>query len=365
MPPDIIMVILDDARAGEIQLGMPDTLSIMPGAVTAENFFCTTPCCGPSRASMLTGKYAHNHGVRTNAMGWQAFRSQEHQTIAVALSAAGYTTALVGKYMNGYDRDVATPPGWDRWHAGSGQPKYYNPHGDYLPDIRATRAAEITFNEYSPLFLVYSDVIPHNSPECNANPCAAQRHKDEFLDYPGTIRKRLQALRTIDDAVVGIADELGSERWANACVVIVSDNGFMLGEHGYHGKNRPYDEAVRTPAIFSEAFGITDANRIMGNIDLAPTIAAAAGFNLSWPKDGYPLQDNWWYRNGILLENWAAEPRGETFEAFRTRDETYVEYADGRKVLWDRQLDWETESYLTPENESYWADRLEEARTWG
>src|SRR5262249_54408945 len=82
-----------------------------------------TPVCAPSRATILTGKYAHNDGVKNNgfwAGGIWAFRAKdkdnEPRALPVWLRAAGYQTGLFGKYLNGHDGPkVDVPPGWDRW----------------------------------------------------------------------------------------------------------------------------------------------------------------------------------------------------------------------------------------------------------
>jgi N-acetylglucosamine-6-sulfatase len=77
-------------------------------------------CC-PSRATILTGRYSHTTGVYFNRGphgGWQSFKPSESATIATALDALGYRTALIGKYLNGYTGDgLYVPPGWDRWFA--------------------------------------------------------------------------------------------------------------------------------------------------------------------------------------------------------------------------------------------------------
>ena len=90
------------------------------------NAFATFPLCCPSRATLLTGQYAHNHGVRSNTApegGWQTFVPKEDETIAVALSGADYRTGFIGKYLNGYpavainDPAGDIPPGWSSWQA--------------------------------------------------------------------------------------------------------------------------------------------------------------------------------------------------------------------------------------------------------
>ena len=146
-PPNILFILSDDQRA--------DALSCMPKlgqllraqGTTFENNFVSTPLCCPSRASILTGKYAHDHGVRTNSdrtnqdheesgsdvSGVLQFNRNGNQERVFAkwLQGAGYRTGLIGKYLNGYeflvdqDRDGAgrpdndVPPYWDSWHAFS------------------------------------------------------------------------------------------------------------------------------------------------------------------------------------------------------------------------------------------------------
>ncbi|MGH9201809.1 MAG: sulfatase family protein, partial [Vicinamibacterales bacterium] len=140
-PPNILFIVSDDQRA--------DSLSCMPKlgqllrtqGVTFENSFATTPLCCPSRASILTGKYAHRHGVRMNndsedggtagVPGVVDFdRNGNRELVFVKwLQGAGYRTGLIGKYLNGYElivdrdddgdgqADNDVPPYWDSWVA--------------------------------------------------------------------------------------------------------------------------------------------------------------------------------------------------------------------------------------------------------
>ena len=123
--PNIVFVMTDD---------MPErlwkTMPTLRSQVRAEgarfpNAYVTQSLCCPSRATVLTGKYPHNHGITGNHApngGEAEFRStgQDGDTVATRMHAAGYRTALIGKYMNGYEGDYV-PPGWSYWYAESGK----------------------------------------------------------------------------------------------------------------------------------------------------------------------------------------------------------------------------------------------------
>jgi N-acetylglucosamine-6-sulfatase len=110
--PNLIFILSDDQRVG--------TLSVMP-ATRADfniglNGFVTTPLCAPARSSFLTGAYAHNTGLLTNA-DYPAMRAREAQSIGPWLQAQGYYTGFIGKYINKYTVNDSTPPGWDEFRA--------------------------------------------------------------------------------------------------------------------------------------------------------------------------------------------------------------------------------------------------------
>src|SRR5919106_3542058 len=110
-PPNILVIVTDDQRAGTVR-DMPKTRRWFgKGGVQFARAFVTTPVCCPSRASILTGQFAHNHGVRGNS---HARRLEHSTTLQRYLRQAGYTTGFAGKLLNGWDvrRD---PPYFDRW----------------------------------------------------------------------------------------------------------------------------------------------------------------------------------------------------------------------------------------------------------
>ncbi len=174
--PNVVLIVADDQRA--------DTLFAMPTlqrelvarGILFANAVVSTPLCCPSRATLLTGRYAHSHGVYRNAGlygGAQAFPDDD--TLAVWLRRAGYTTALVGKYLNGY-KGSRVPPGWDRWRAFTWGWGYYDyrlvdEHGrirrfgsapeDYSTTVLAREAVAFIRRARRPFFLLFAPAAPH------------------------------------------------------------------------------------------------------------------------------------------------------------------------------------------------------------
>jgi N-acetylglucosamine-6-sulfatase len=127
--PNVLVIEADDMRWDDLRF-MPNVQRLLQRrGLTFENSFAPYPLCCPSRASFLSGKYAHNHHVYStqDPFGFAAFHDQ--RTIATVLQQAGYQTALVGKYLNGYGQQPLRstggsslhyePPGWTQWMAGS------------------------------------------------------------------------------------------------------------------------------------------------------------------------------------------------------------------------------------------------------
>jgi N-acetylglucosamine-6-sulfatase len=139
-PPNVVVVMLDDLDTRSLDdllaAGLMPNLRehVIDRAVAFENAWVTTPLCCPSRATFLTGDYGHNTGILSNlqpiggdTLLWAVGAFDDSDTLATRLQAAGYTTALIGKYLNGYGAspDLANispaydpayvPPGWSHW----------------------------------------------------------------------------------------------------------------------------------------------------------------------------------------------------------------------------------------------------------
>jgi N-acetylglucosamine-6-sulfatase len=135
--PNIVFVLTDDMRKDDLRY-MPKTRSLLEGkGMSFENAFVSNALCVPSRSTIMRGQYAHNTQVWTNLnaggpdAGGKAYRDKgyENDNVAMRLDAAGYRTALIGKYLNGIEDKTVVPPGWDKWFATWGS-NYFDYHAN-------------------------------------------------------------------------------------------------------------------------------------------------------------------------------------------------------------------------------------------
>jgi len=193
--PNVVIVMTDDLSHGTLNDAiahnwMPNLkASVIDQGLTFANSFVGDSLCCPSRATLLSGQYSHNHGVRTNVLpGGGVTLFNDASTMATWLQAAGYRTGLVGKYLNGYggnltgspkDDPTYIPPGWDDWQATTVPDKMFNytvndngvlvaygaAPADYQTDVLALRAVdfitEAEANDAQPFFLLVTPQAPH------------------------------------------------------------------------------------------------------------------------------------------------------------------------------------------------------------
>jgi N-acetylglucosamine-6-sulfatase len=338
--PNIVLILTDDQRWDTLKY-MPTVRSeLMNEGATFKNAFVVNSLCCPSRVTTLTGTYSHTNHVYSNIGshgGWPAFTRtprEQSNTVATWLNDAGYNTALIGKYLNGYGASagsVFVPNGWDNWIAFTeerGEADYYNyaltgpnstieRHGskpeDYATDVLAEHAEDFIRDtpEDEPLFLYFAPSAPH------AWPIPAPRHYNSFraikswrppsyneryiTDKPKYLqdirrfsekrkreidklrRRQVETLQAVDDAVDQILETLSETgRLPNTLIIFASDNGLSWGEHRWVGKLVPYEESIRIPLVMRWDGHISNEyveRRMALNLDLAQTIADGAGVN--------------------------------------------------------------------------------------
>jgi N-acetylglucosamine-6-sulfatase len=300
------------------------------------NAFVTTSLCSPSRASILTGRYAHRHGVVDNSTpppeGTVFFPQY--------LQEAGYHTAYIGKWHMG-EADDMPQPGFDHWISFRGQGVYYDPllniNGQrqqlrgYTTDI-LTDSAVAWLQRHQrqrrdqPFFLYLSHKAVHAEFE------PAERHRGRYADarprYPASMantrtnyrekpgwvyeqrfswhgvdymyhgqfdfdtfyRRYAETLLALDDGIGRVLDFLDRSGLSrNTLVLYMGDNGFLLGEHGLIDKRNAYEESMRVPMMAYSPGWVTPGSRIeplVRNIDIAPTILELAGVPSGHEMDG-------------------------------------------------------------------------------
>ena len=344
-PRNIIFVLVDDLRfdgMGFLQPGLLHTPNIdrmaregtyFPNGVT------TSSLCSPSRATILTGMTARNHGVVDNNNS-----SEEGLTFFPAyLQQAGYQTAFIGKWHMGNDTD-APRPGFDKWLSFKGQGHYY-PKGD-LPAAAVAAGKSNMFNvdgkevaqtgyitdeltDYAmnwlekerdpkkPFFLYLSHKAVHSDPLHPPRyahqydtakftlPASAENTAENYKGKPRWVYDQRNTWHGIDlfynsdmkmteylkyyyATLSAVDDSLGrimaylkkNHLEKDTLVVFTSDNGFQIGDHGLIDKRTAYEASVRVPLVMWEPgtvpAGTVNTGRVRG-LDFAPTFLGAAG----------------------------------------------------------------------------------------
>lgn len=323
--PNIVFVLTDDLAWNLVQY-MPHVLQMQKDGVTFANYFVTDSLCCPSRSSIFTGRYPHDTGVFTNGHddgGYLVFRNRgnEQVTFAKALAAAGYRTAMLGKYLNGYEpRQHPPAPGWTSWAvAGAAYREFKyalnedgkvvrfgDSPGDYLTDVLSGIATRFVKQAAGAPFLIEIATFAPHAPyipaprDADALPGLAAPRTPAFDVAPDTSMpdwvRKLPALTGADKAAIDKAYRMraqsvlavdamigqlqaavaASGQAQNTYFVFSSDNGLHMGEHRMMpGKMTPYDMDIHVPLIVTGP-GIPAGRRVeevTENVDLCPTFA--------------------------------------------------------------------------------------------
>jgi arylsulfatase A-like enzyme len=371
--PNILVILTDDQRA-------TGTMRVLPAVhrwfgrrgTTFSNAYATTPLCCPSRASIFTGRYAHNHGVQTNKPGAAAANLDQATTMQRYLHDAGYTTAIYGKYFNAWDLSM-DPPWFDRWgiFSPNGPSGYFGSTWNVDGSSVLTDGYSTTFidrqgvnfidgaeaDDARPWFLELATFAPHEPatpdaayrnaplPAFRVEPSMEEADRTDKPPYvqardpvdPATVEffrdKELRSLMSVNDLVAHAMAALKADgELGNTFVLFLSDNGSMWGAHGVMGKHMPYSPAIRIPFLARWpghlAAGAIDP-RTVANIDLAPSILAAAGVpqDPGLPMDGRSLFEAG-ARDRLLTEYWRLRnpPDVPSWASTVTATYQYVEY---------------------------------------
>ncbi|HET9120793.1 MAG TPA: sulfatase [Solirubrobacterales bacterium] len=350
--PNIIMFTTDDQTVRDLA-AMPKTQALLgaQGANFLHAYVSMSLCC-PSRITVQTGQYAHNHHVMGNTPpqgGYSVFNDKND--LPVWLQQAGYRTIHIGKMPNGFGietNETYVPPGWGPFNGGAGRGEFYafiKPASDYTdfaldqngvlkqytPDDYQTTVygdlavdridQHFTSHANDPLYMQVQFFAPHDpaTPETKYQnsfataplPIDPSFNEKNVKDKPGWIRKisrfgpgliakiqtryqhRLETLLSVDDQVERIVNELSAEgQLANTYIIFTSDNGFMQGQHRLHqGKFAPYEPSIQVPLLIRGPGipGGSQPRALVWNGDITSTILKIADAQPGLPQDGRSL----------------------------------------------------------------------------
>jgi arylsulfatase A-like enzyme len=350
--PNIIMFTTDDQTVRDL-VAMPKTQALLgaQGANFLHAYVSMSLCC-PSRITVQTGQYAHNHHVMGNTPpqgGYTVFN--DRNDLPVWLQQAGYRTIHIGKMPNGFGtetNETYVPPGWGPYNGGAGPGEFYGfikpasayfgfaldengvlsqyPADAYQTDTYSDLAvqrinAHFANHANDPLYMQVQFFAPHDPADPAPRnvgafataplPIDASFNEKNVKDKPGWIRKirrfgpgliakiqtryqhRLESLMSVDDAIERIVNDLSSRGvLGNTYIIFTSDNGFMQGQHRLHqGKFAPYEPSIQVPLLMRGP-GIPAGSQpraLVWNGDITATILKIADANPGLPQDGRSL----------------------------------------------------------------------------
>jgi len=385
-PPNILVIVVDDLRGdalgatGHAFSQSPNLDRLANEGVLFENSFVVHSLCSPSRATLLTGLYSHQHRVLDNDTALPS----PFTTVAQRLDAAGYETALIGKWHMGF-LNAAPKPGFDRWVSFIGQGKYLDPFinvdGEriqaqgHITEILTNYALEFLHrNRQNPFFLVLAHKAVHEpftvqtpfyrlyenavitlpttyGEDLSGKPFFLQKYSEFFRqDLKLRIQQYYECLAGVDESTGKILTTLTQKNLLdNTLIIFTSDNGYILGEHNVGDKRLAYEESIRVPLLarYPKWFAAgTRAETFALNIDLVPTILEAANLAATPSLPGISLRKL--AQGEAPRESFLYEYSADTAVAFipairaiRTYDFKYIRYFDSTATeeLYDMRND--------------------------
>jgi arylsulfatase A-like enzyme len=329
-----------------------------------------TPMCSPSRSSLLTSTYAWQTPVVSNPTA-PNFPQVENATFVPLLKAAGYRTALVGKYMNQYPWNLGAdhvPPGWTDWAAvqSSGWRK---PGTMHETDYNFTWASNFvkSLPVGQPFYLQVNPKLPHDPfmppTRYAATPVTPPAEPPSFNEADVSDKPRFvqNTARLTTAEVAGLRQDrvlIGRDmlaindgmnqliaalravgRLGSTVIIFTSDNSLELGEHRLVNKGYPYEESVRLPFLVRYP-GVARRTepRPLSLVDLGPTVCAIAGAG-AFGQHGVNLVPLFTSSTRVRDGAYLTPPDKFTWEGVRHQRYKYVEYTDGFRELYDLRVD--------------------------
>lgn len=389
--PNFVFVLIDDLRydalscLGHPFIKTPNIDRIAKEGARFANAFVTTSLCAPSRASFLTGRYAHSHGVRNNGTAF----SDSMPTFPLLLRKAGYQTAFVGKWHMGGQEGVRQ--GFDRWVSFKGQGVYRNPklnidgkeqqYSGYTTDLLTDHAVDFVkrsgtkpfclylshkavHTPYQPAtrhLSLYKDAkpkLPANTGIGHDEPAWFEDRRQEKhgwnLDTEFEEKARLygRVLAAADDSVGHVMQALEDKGVLdNTVVVFAGDNGYMLGEHNLADKRTMHEESIRIPMLIRYPKLVKPDSVLeetVLNIDVCPTFLDLAGVKPAEGVQGLSFKPILGGNKPKWREEWLYEYFQEngykatpTIYSVRTGRWKYAEFPEttDKPVLYDLKAD--------------------------
>lgn len=342
--PNVVVVICDDLRwdalscAGHPHLKTPNIDQIAKEGLYFDNMFCTTSLCSPSRASILSGMYAHAHGVTNNFTEYpEGLASFPRQ-----LQKAGYKSAYIGKWHMGEENDDPRP-GFDYFVTHKGQGKYFDTEFNFngrerrvVPGYYTTVVTDMALEwirdheessgdepfllmlghkaphsfyfpepKYEEAFDHVEVNYPHSSFKLEDKPeWIAQRLRtwhgiygpifdwrkdfpndkaEGVLEFANMVRAYWGTILSVDDSMGRLVEHLREiGELDNTVVIFMGDNGLLEGEHGMVDKRTMHEASIRIPMVirYPGLTSPTEPKRVAEQVltvDVAPTIVELCG----------------------------------------------------------------------------------------
>ena len=344
--PNVLLILCDDLRwdclsvAGHPHLKTPHIDRLAREGVFFRNAFCTTSLCSPSRASILSGLYAHSHGVTNNFTEYP----NNLGSFPRVLQSVGYDTGYIGKYHMGENNDEPRP-GFDYFVTHKGQGKYFDtefnlngqkrevvkgyythvvtdmaidflsrprksegggdkpfmlilghkaPHSFYFPEPKYEHAFDQVDIQYPDTAFKLDDKpdwIKKRLPTWHGiyGPLFDYRKKfpdsspEAVKDFAAMTRAYWGTIKSVDDSVGRIYEHLEkSGQLDNTLIIFMGDNGLLNGEHGMVDKRTMHEASIRVPLVVRlpasmAAGGTTCASVNSMRISLLPRLRRMTG----------------------------------------------------------------------------------------